>query len=522
MKLLTFLLLFLSLKSWSGPIYVSAIDQELSIRKVFFDHATDNVSGIFAKPLEQALKERIDSEKRWDLVSAPDTPAPESIDLLLEQPTKVSAKIQTSGTDALIKLSVLKGPSGIQIKLGLFTASGIIFSLKDVYKIDKFEIAKLESELFNLYEQLINDIPFQGLVLSRYENNVTINRGRNAQLRPDSELHIVQIVTIERHPKFNFIVSSQKEILGKIRLTKVDETLSFGTILYEKEKQVIQPALKVIFNEPKIYPNFANSDNRDVITDLANRSDSGLMLGTQANEWKPAHMPTFGKVDILLGLGNYQTGSNLSVNGGAVASSPLAMDMNLGLEMWLNPQWLLGITLDQGAANIANPIENSEPSKLNFSLAKYNILAGYNFLLEEDYFGPKIQFLMGLTSFQSKTNDSTPTAFTSMGYSGVGIGVRAIYPFQEHSPWTIGGETFFSFSPQTTETPVTSGDVDVTNIVSFAGLGSYRVRANTNFLGKLIVDTYSTTFSGSGTRAESATDTTHAWLRVAMGLEFLY
>jgi hypothetical protein len=522
MKQLTFFILLLSLKSWSGPIYVSAIDKELSIRRLAIDQATDNVSGIFAIPLATSLNARIESEKRWDLVFSSGTGNSETIDILLEQPNKVAAKIQANSADALLKLSLLKGPNGIQIKLGLFTSSGSILSFKDVYRIDKFEISKLEKELFELYEQMLNDIPYQGLVVSRYENNVTINRGKNAQLKPNSELNIVQIVNIDRHPKFNFIISGQKEILGKIRLTKVDDNLSFGTILYEKEPQTIQPLLKVIFNEPKIYPNLANSGNRDVISELSNRSDASIVLGTQATEWKPAHMPTFGKVDILLGVGNYQTSSNLSINGGAAGSSPMALDMNLGFEMWLNPQWMIGVNLDQGAANIANPIENSEPSKLNFSLSKYNILAGYNFLLEEDFFGPKLQFLMGITSFQSKANDSTPTAFTSMSYSGLGLGIRAIYPLQEHSPWTVGGETFLSFTPQTSETPVTSGDVDVTNIMSFSGFGSYRLKANTHLLGKLLVDSCSTTFSGSGTRAESAVDTTHSWLRVALGLEFFY
>lgn len=523
MRILTFFTLFFSLHAWSGPVYVSAIDKELAIKKVLFYPPSDNVSGIFSIPLGNVLKERIENEKFWDIVALSTSSTNiESIDSLIEAPTKVATLIQKNNVDSLIKLTVIKGPNGIQIKLGLFTASGTILSLKEVYKIDKIEIAHLTIELNQLYDQLIKDIPFQALVTSRTDTNVTINRGKNADLKPDSELNIVQIINIERHPKFNFIVSSQKEILGKIRLTKVDDTLSFGTILYEKEPQVIQPSLKVIFNNPKVYPNLANSENRDVIGDLTKRGDSSLMLGSQANEWKPSHIPTFGKVDISMGLGNYQTGSNLSINGGASGSTIMAMDMNLNMELWLNPQWFMGVTFDQGAANIDNPIENSEPSKLNFSLTKYNILAGYNFLLEDNYFGPKLQVLGGLTSFKSQTNDTTPTAFTSMTYSGVGLGIRAIFPFEDQSPWTIGGDTFISFMPTSSETPVTSGDVDTTSILSFSGFGSYRIRTNTNLLGKLIVDNYNTTFSGVGTRAETATDTTHSWLRLAFGLEFLY
>jgi hypothetical protein len=523
MRLLTFFTLLFSLRAWSGPIYVSAIDKELAFNRVLFYQPNDNVSGIFSTPLGNSLKERIESEKLWDLILAP-TPStsPDGIDILLEDPVKVANLIQKNSADALLKLTVIKGPNGIQLRLGLFTASGKVLSLKDVYKIDKFEISYLTKELYQLYDQLVKDIPFQALVLSRIDTNVTINRGNNAGLLPNSELNIVQVVSVERHPKFNFIVNSQKEILGKIRLTKVDDNLSFATILYEKEPLVVQPSLKVIFNNPKIYPNLVNSENRDVISDLANRPDSSLMLGAQANEWQPAHMPTFGKVDIALGLGSYQTGSNLSINGGAVGNTIMALDMNLNLELWVNPNWLLGVTFDQGAASLANPIENSEPSKLNFSLSKYNLMAGYNLLLEQNYFGPKLQLLAGITSFQSQTDDSTPTAFTSMTYSGFGFGLRAIYPFEDHSPWTIGGETFVSFMPQSTETPVTSGDVDSTTIVSFAGFGSYRIKANTSLLGNLLVDNYATTFTGSGTRKESATDTTHSWVRLAFGLEFLY
>lgn len=517
------ILLFSHISSWAEPIFISATDKELTIKNVLLYPATDNVAAIYSKPLEEQLRQRIQNEYDWNLVNLDEPKSqPLGLDELLESPDLVSKLIKDKGCDALIKLHVSKGPNGIQIKLGLFTASGKIFSLKDIYKTDKFEIDRLNAETQKLYEAILADIPYQGLVLSRFDNRVTINKGSSAQVKTNSELNIVQIIKVERHPKFNFVISTQKEILGKIRLVKVDEHLSFGTILWEKENLALQPNLKVLFDQPKTYRNLATSENYDVIDDLENRPDSQLMLGTKADEWQPSRMPTFGKIDLALGMGSYNLGSNLATTGGITSSTVMALHMNVNSEFWVNPNWLLGISLDQGGARMNNPIDGSTPSKLNFALSKYNFLIGYNFLLNQDFFGPKIQLLGGLSSFTSNTDDSAPTAFTTMSYSGYALGVRINYPLPEHSRWSFGAETFYSLMPRSSEIPVTSGDVDDTKILNFCGFSGYRLEPNTSVITKISYDSFTTRFSGTGTRTESASESTHAWTRLAMGLEFLY
>lgn len=520
--LIIFTLLY-TCASYATSFYVSDIDKELTIKKITVSATTDNVNGIYSAPLGDELLSLIEKDKIWNILNSKTPPdSTSSFDDYLDNPNKSAQILKTLSSDGLIKLNILKGPQGVQIKLAFFTSSGKVFSLKEAYATQKQDIPTLKEELEKLYHSLVSDFPYQALVLSRSNNIVTINRGHNANINPDDEFNVVQIVSIERHPKFNFIINNQKEIIGKIHITKVEDTLSFGEIVFEKENLSLQQNMKVVLTKPVVHAEAVIGSNDDLTNEISKRKDAELMLGKSSEVWKPSHQPTFGKFAISLGLGNYQTTEALVTSGGVSGQSPLTLDMSLSSELWLTPTYFMQLDYDQGAVTFSNSLAGSTPSSLTFSLTKYDLLGGMNILLNDSYFGPKFQLLIGVANFQSSPNSSRPVAFTTQTFSGLSLGVKGTLPLKDGSPWTFGGESYLSLMPTTQETPVSSGNVDSTSVISFAGFSEYKLKENVNILNKIIMDSYSSNFSGTGTRTEAASNSTHQWLRLTVGMQYLF
>ena len=103
-------------------------------------------------------------------------------------------------------------------------------------------------------------------------------------------LSVVQLIQVHRHPKFNFLVKTEKEIFGKIKILKVDETLSFGVVVTEKEKGAIKKNSKIASLDFVTYGGTESlSLNPTPEEELANRDDSKIAFGKNARAWSPEH-----------------------------------------------------------------------------------------------------------------------------------------------------------------------------------------------------------------------------------------
>ena len=413
---------------------------------------------------------------------------------------------------------------GLHLEMGLFTRkSGKIWAYANFLEKNKFDLEHLQLIVINLYEELENQIPYQGLILSRFGSKVTINRGSNSGLKIDQEINVIQIVGITRHPQFQFITQVQKEILGKIHITKIDDNLSFGYILFEKESQVIQPGLKLLLHEPIFNQNLVTSKNERVVEHLLSRGDGSVIMQGESNEWAPEASPSFGRIQILFGMGEFEASTNLVRSGGQQGSTFLALNAQVDADLWLTRTWFLKTRINQGSAQIKNPLSGSSPSKLNFSMQDLKISAGYDFEISPKINGPRIQALIGVSQFNAAVTDSSPTSFTSTSFNGIGFGLTGFMPVDElDSKWSYGAELWYHLLPTVTESPLTSGTPKNSQIIELSGLGYYRWKPNFYILGKLTLESFNTQFIGTGTRIESATSSDISWTRFNGGIEYLF
>lgn len=515
---------FLQTQSWAlSTSYSSAEDEDISIKKLLVTVGRDNVQGIYARPLADHLSGLVTEGHFFEVVPAAEGSSFE-LDSLRTEPQKTSDLAAKGGADAILHLQVAKGQMGLRLELGLFTKkSGLLWAYADYLEKQKFDLTNVQEVVTKLYQQIINQVPYQGLLLSRTGNKVTLNRGLLANIKPDQEIDVVQILGVERHPEFRFVTHVQKEILGKIRITKVDETLSFGYILFEKEPQAVQTGMKLLIREPVFYPNLANSKNESVVDHLLARSDGSVVMKGDAKEWLPAHSPTFGRLDLLFGLGDFDASSNLETAGNQEAATSMALNAQLSSDIWLTRSWFLRLGLNQGSAQVKNPLADSAPKKLHFALQNTRLGVGYDLAVVDSLYGPRLQMVLGYSQFSLTPTESNPVSFTTNIFDGTAFGLIGFMPLNEYeSKWGFGAELWYHYYPNLDEKPLTSGDSEDSNITELAGVAYYQWNQNIYWITKLGVNSFKTKFKGKGSRTDSATSSDFSWRYLNAGVEFLF
>ncbi len=523
--------------SWPGPQqeswgqtqkYISEIDQEFQIRKVLVGPVVDNTNDIYAKPLAQALIQAIESDRQW--TAQPVSSSKGNPEIFDSQPTRVQALLKENQAQGLITLRVSKGPEGISLRMIFYIgASGLPGLFEEVQKIPSFEINEIKRVLLSVFAQMKKRLPFSGQVLSRRQNEVTVNLGSQHGVSEGQEITAIQILRLQRHPKFKFVVQFENSVIGKIKLIKVEQGLSFGVILTEKESGMIEKNTFVVSHDPIEYAEPLVSADGKNIQPYKDPNQSNLILGEHAGkklgEWIPTSAPQFGRMDILLGLGSYSINNALDI-GPAASTTQLVPGIKFLGEMWINPEWFANLSLRQMIFKLTNSYPaDSSPSKLAVSTSIMSLRFGYNFLMQDEFFGPKIQLSLGLDRMNSQIDQSSPPAFTSVTYSGISFGVGGTYPIplENQRSLTFGTQLNYHWKPNLSEAPVTSAGGSSSQISSFLVSGNYQFSQRMSWIAELDFDNYNTQFgSDPGSRANQATSLSHSFTTFFGGLEYRF
>lgn len=503
--------------------FISETDQDLTIKKVVVVPLVDNIKGIYATPLSQTLESAISDDKQWEVVplSKNISFTPEEYE---EKPESVKSVLKKSQADALVTGRISKGPNGITIKLSLYSGKdGLPTSIESSQDYQGFEIQDLKNQILPLTAKLKSKVPYQGFILSRKGQLVTLNAGTSRGLKVGAEITAIQVIKVNRHPKYKFIVSTDTTVLGKITINKADEFISFGTITTEREPNLISGNTKFLIDHFVQYPSANVTADGKIQNELNARPDSKTAFGDKPTEWVPETEPTFGKLGIMLGLGNYNVNTAVTA-GSASSTSPVAPSIHVNGEMWFDPHWLGALQISNYVFSLNNGLNGSGPATLNAQTNKTTLLGGYNFLVAEDFFGPKIQLLAGYSVITNTIDNSSPVAHTSTKYSGLMIGVAGSIPMPvagRPNPLFIGGKLNLFLNPSLSESPVSSGS-NSNSITSFGAFLETKLGERMNFRSDLMFDLISTSFGGSGNRTPAASSMSQSSTTLAGGIEYLF
>ena len=496
------------------------MDQALTVRTVVVVPTEDNVSGIYAKPIDAHLQEVLAQDSQW---TPSDFKNFKGIDLnsLYSNPKEVMKLAKAANADAVLKTRLSKGPAGINGKMTLFSGfDGLPLVEEAVEKLDKFEISEVNQSFEQTLRSLRNRLPYRAEVLSRKGQDLTINAGKNAGMKVGHDLSVIQILKVNRHPKLKFIISTEKEILGKAKLYKVEDTLSFAKLVMEREPGVVQVGGKVLPDEYIQYSDPYITEEGKVLSDLGKRNEKNIAYGEKPEEWVPEHSAQYGKVDVLAGITQYNQTANFAAAGAIDGSNNLAPTLSLAGEFWISPEFFAGLDLRSSAFSVSNGLPGSSPGTINMTANYYNLKFGYNFLLSPDFFGPRLQLTGGFAKFSTQASDTSPLTFTNMAFGGTVLGFAAQMPLGPTTPMDVGARFNYFWNPTVTESPSSGSNGDV-KMNDFGFFLNHHAKQKMSYIGELRFESYSAKFN-NGSRPDPVSSITHKVTSLLVGVEFLF
>tara|TARA_B100001248_G_scaffold262484_1_gene258747 strand:- start:7987 stop:9543 length:1557 start_codon:yes stop_codon:yes gene_type:complete len=502
--------------------YVSEIDKKMDFQSISLLPVTDNVNFIYANPAENFLRDQLKNNHHWDFSDQTSIGTLLTPNELENNQAEVRRMCDAIQTDTLLAARLVKNPQAMDITMSMFSCyDGLLFAKEQNPSFGKFANKDILKELHRLLDKVLNRVPFHGRVLSRNGIKVTLDLGTNDGIKVDDTVNAIQLIEAKRHPRFHFLISTKKQVLGIIKIRKVDRTISFGVIESEASKNIIQrgsklDALKFIRYRTE------NAYNLYEVDEISGRDDAKMVFGNNPSNWKPAAPPTIGAVAVKFGLGTYDYGIALD-SGSIEGESSFYPSLQVNGELWLSPEWAVEGTLRQGIVNVDNPLAGSSPDELSITTTKIELRGVYNFLLYDDFFGPKLQLIGGFTNYITAVDGSSPVSLTDTKYSGIHLGFRGSVPFGRKNEFNGGAELAFFLTNDFSESPVTSGGGDDATISSFRFFLDYYWNQNMQLVGDFQIDSLQSDYSGAGSRTNgTATSSDQNSFILSGGVKYLF
>lgn len=524
--------------------YTSLVDQKIILKTITLAPVYDNVKGIYSEPIQKLLIDLLQSDKSWGYSEFPDFQKKIFIETFDTHPNDVLEALTKTNSQGLLTAYITKGPRGLNAKLKLFTQDqGLILIEESFEDLNTFEISKLRESFVEMYHNIKNKLPYRGFVLSRRGIDVTLNLGSMNGVKVGQELSLAQILKLSRHPKLKFLIGAEKEIIAKVKVTQVEDYLSFAQIIFEKESGVVSVGAKVLPTEFVSYPKPIINNEGVVTGDEFAKSKTSVMNENNANETTETTAQDISKNQIeeqtkeaLLDKNNSfgvltlqgvitQYHETTTLNSGLSASSSNALVPGVHLGAKIYPLENIFVTADTEFSSFGsnNTLAGSLPYQISYTMVHYGISAGYDYLLDSDGEKDPIKLSAALAFFSRSTDVTvtTPTALTSTKVNSLALQLRASMPLTPDYPFTVGGGFDLMLSPSFSETPVSSGSAQTT-ILSFGVFGLYPLNDHINIRADIATMNISTNFSGSGTRPNPASSNLIQMTNEKIGIEYLF
>jgi hypothetical protein len=522
--LITVMILFNYLQSFSQDViedtteYQSGFDKSLTLHKVTYLPTSDNVNGIYAKDVDKKLADLISSNHQWNFVPAHIAGSSVKPEEFVTNPKKVKEFSQHLNADGFLVADIRKDPDDITVHLYLFSSLSGKLITEDSLKRPTDNTSLILQSVEQLYMNIKEKIPYDALIVSRVDNRITINAGNKDGVHVGQNLTAVKIISAETHPKRNFIIKSNKALLGQIRIVKADDYLSFADIVSESEPGVLTKGVKITGISQIKYKETPWTNTYTPPEQLLSENNYSV-FGKEAHEWIAKDPPTFGRIGAQFSLGSFDNSLGLSDGTNLNSKVTTYPKIDLSGEVWITPKIYADANFSQGIGQSSDPTSGGDVSN---SLTQYRLSFGYNFILRNEFFGPKLTFDLGFSGYQMFVDTNSNNGFTTLQYRSIPIGIGGYVPINETQSWAIGGKAYFHMFPRLTERPFSSGSSADSNINQFIFYAENKISQRLRLKFGMEFLMLSTSFSGGGDRPTPARSLSHRFTLLSTGIHYLF
>lgn len=497
--------------------YSSAFDKSLTIKRLTYLPTVDNVNGIYSKAVDKKIEELIIKNHQWDFVRAHIAGSVVRPEEIVTNPKKVRDLAKHLKSDGFLTAEVRKDPKEITIHLYLFSSRSGELITEEILKRPTDNTAIVLASIESMLSTIKEKIPYDALIISRTDNRVTLNAGSKDGVFVGQSLNAVKIISANKHPKRNFIIKSNKAIVGQVRIVKADNYLSFADVISESEPGVLNTGTKITGISKVQYQSTPWTKTYTPPEQLLTENNKSV-FGKKANEWIAKDPPTFGKVGASFSIGNFD--NNLGLSNGTNQNSKITTypKIDLSGEIWITPKIYTDAMFAQGIGQSKDP----NGQNVSNSLTQYRLSFGYNFILRNEFFGPKLTFDLGFSGYQMFVDTNSNTGFTTLQYRSIPIGVGGYVPINPSRTWAIGGKAYFHMFPRLKEQPFSSGGDPTSNINHFLFYAENKISQRLRLKFGLEFLLLSTSFSSGGGRPIPARNLSHRFTLLNTGIHYLF
>lgn len=499
--------------------YQSAFDRSLTLKRLSFLDSVDNVNGIYARVLDDRLETLLKNDHQFDLIKAHIAGPLIQPEDLVTRPEDVRSLSANIGADGFLIAQARKDPKALKLQLYLFSINSGELIAEETQMIAQEKTEVVLKTLEDLYVKVKKKLPYDALILSRTDNRVTINAGTKDGVRAGSDLNAVSIISAKTHPKRHFLLETKKAILGQVRVVKADDYLSFADVISEVEAGVLNADIKITGIRRVQHDETSWTRTHTPPSELLSK-DNTPVFGKNSKEWVTVAPPTFGKVGAQFSLGRFD--NNLSLTDGTNPSSKVQFypRININGEIWVTPKLYIDASFSQGIGQASNPL--GSPSEISSSLTQYQLAFGYNFMLKDDFFGPKLTVDVGLGNYRMFMDTVSQLGFTTLEYRSVPIGLGGYVPIDPKGEWGLSAKAYFHLFPSLKESPFSSGGGPDNTINQFLFHVEKKMSARLKFKMGLEFLLLSTNFNGAGERVTPATNLSHRFTFFTTGIDYMF
>lgn len=495
----------------SGSSSPMDLEDRLAVKR-FYIMITDNSEGIYSKIIEGYIKSYINRNKRFEMAGI--EISKDSLDIFSDELNKKVLHLDSAiDCDSVLFIRALKSKFNVRLDAAIILTKNAERYADETISIDVSDNnTDFEVKFVQFMNKLTQQLPYIGLITSRYENNVTIDMGSDDGIQQGMQLPIYRIDKIVKHPYLGTIISITRQRIGTIEITNVDHFISFGKVTQESGKFKILKGHKIMKD--------SLADNATLLLKNAVNAEK---IKPQPIDRKTAQEEQSDTGNVKLNLGRASAMFRLmnvgytvidSKNNEYSSSAPVSFGFGLDADLWLTKEWFVeGLFMYQ--LQTFTP-SGGTSSSFNSSLSDFHLLGGYKLNVQNM---AEIGIKSGFKSVSFFT-DAVPaeSIHTNKRYRGLYTALFANIPISEN--FSGGFEGRIMFFNGLTETPSTTGGTYDNSVFGFQLNGSYKLSEYYKIIFGLIYDVYKTSFTGAGTTSLTAVSSSISNKGAFAGVDF--